>query len=152
MSDLGLTHIAYTVSDLEASLSFFAKYAGMEVVHDREDPATRSRVAWISDHTRPFVIVLIELPGWVPARRRLVRWMHRLLPPFAHLGVACESREKVDDLCSSARQEGVLAMGPKDMGPPVGYFALIRDPDGAMLEVAHGQDVGLAVEAAHGEG
>ena len=67
------------------------------------------------------------------------------LGPFAHLGVACESREQVDALCDRARTEGRPVNGPAESGPPVGYWALIRDPDGHTLELSHGQDVGLAV-------
>ena len=32
--------------------------------------------------------------------------------------------------------------GPIDAGYPVGYFALISDPDDHTLEVSHGQEVG----------
>ena len=45
-------------------------------------------------------------------------------------------------------EEERLLEGPTDYGPPVGYWAFIRDPDGHTLEVSHGQDVGLAVERA----
>jgi hypothetical protein len=33
MPDLGLTHVALTARDLDASIAFYAKYAGMAVVH-----------------------------------------------------------------------------------------------------------------------
>ena len=44
-----------------------------------------------------------------------------------------------------ARRGGCLVAAPRDLGPPVGYYGLIRDPDGNTLEVAYGQEVGLAV-------
>ena len=131
MSDLGLTHVALPASDLDASIAFYADYAGMQVVHRREG------VVWLSDKTRPFVIVLMRVDA-VESR----------LDPWAHLGVACESREEIDRLCARARDEDRLIEGPRDYGPPVGYWAFIRDPDGHTLEVSHGQDVGLAVEQA----
>jgi len=68
--------------------------------------------------------------------------------PFAHLGVACASRDEVDRLSAEASDEGRLVAGPLDYGPPVGYWAFFRDPDGHTLEVSHGQEVGLAVESA----
>ena len=146
MPDRGLTHVAFLVGDIDATTSFYRDYAAMQIVHERADPAFGSRVAWITDHTRPFVLVLIQAPDRVPRRRLLSRLLSRLLPPFAHLGVACASSEEVDQLCERARREGCLAKAPKDLGPPVGYFGLIRDPDGNILEVAYGQEVGLAVE------
>jgi catechol 2,3-dioxygenase-like lactoylglutathione lyase family enzyme len=129
--DVGLTHVALPVRDLEASAAFYASYARMQVVHRRDG------VLWVSDRTRPFVIVLVRVP----------EVKHPLLP-FAHLGVACASREEVDRLCARARAEGCLDDGPHDYGPPVGYWAFLRDPDGHTLEISHGQEVGLSVEQA----
>ncbi|MBW2243896.1 MAG: VOC family protein [Deltaproteobacteria bacterium] len=145
MSDLGLTHVAFVVSDLAASLDFYERYAGMTTVHDRKE-GNGARVAWVTDRTRPFVVVLIQPPRSATLRRVLGRIGGRLVPSFAHLGVACKSREEVDERCDRARREGILDRAARDLGPPVGYFGLIRDPDGHTLEVAFGQDVGLAVQ------
>jgi lactoylglutathione lyase len=70
------------------------------------------------------------------------------LGPFGHLGVACRSRADVDRLAEQASGEGILRAGPTDSGPPVGYWALIADPDGNTLEVAYGQEVAFTVEQA----
>lgn len=137
MSDLGFTHVALPVTNVENSIAFYAKYAGMEVVHRRIDHTTKSDVAWISDRTRPFVIVLIEAP----------QANHPLLP-IAHLGVACASRDEVDRLCEQARSDNILKEGPHDYGYPVGYWAFITDPDHHTLEISYGQEIGLAVEKA----
>jgi catechol 2,3-dioxygenase-like lactoylglutathione lyase family enzyme len=145
--DRGLTHVAFTVGDLEASIAFYHSYARMGVVHQRADAEHGTRVAWISDGTRPFVIVLIESASRVPGAGLVPKVVSQLLPPFSHLGVACETREEVDAACSRAADEGILEIAPRDMGPPVGYLGLIRDPDGHHLEVSYGQDVGLTVAA-----
>jgi len=128
LSDVGLTHVALPVAELDRSVAFYARYAAMQVVHRRDG------VVWLSDRTRPFVIVLIEAEGVAEPLR-----------PVAHLGVACGSREDVDALCRRAREDDVLLEGPFDYGPPVGYWAFLRDPDGHTLEVSYGQEVGLAV-------
>jgi len=137
MSDLGFTHIAITVTDIDRSVSFYSKYAKMQVVHRRIDGETRSDVAWISDLTRPFVIVLIKAEK-----------VKSKILPISHLGVACESREEVDRLSHEARAEDILLEGPEDCGPPVGYLAFIKDPDGHTLEVSFGQEVSFAVRQA----
>ncbi len=134
MEDVGFTHVALPVSDLETSLRFYAKYAGMSVVHRRRSEGSGKETAWISDATRPFVIVLMESP----------RVEHPLLP-FAHLGIAYGSKQEVDALCELARAEGVLLDGPEDDGPPVGYWAFLRDPDGHTVEISYGQEVGSTV-------
>ena len=45
MSDIGFTHIALSVSDVDKSISFYAKYADLKVVHRRVDPITSLDVA-----------------------------------------------------------------------------------------------------------
>jgi catechol 2,3-dioxygenase-like lactoylglutathione lyase family enzyme len=135
MVDLGLTHIALPVADVERSIAFYAAYAGMEVIHRRVDATTGMSVVWLSDYTRPFAIVLIQQAIVQP-----------LLTPLAHLGVGCKSREAVDVLCNLARQEGCLLQDPQDSGYPVGYWAFLRDPDGHTLELSYGQEIGLTVE------
>ena len=129
MHDLGLTHVALTSSDLDASIAFWSRYARMQVVH------RRTGVVWLSDKTRPFVIVLAAAPS-----------VDHPLLPFAHLGVGCASRAEVDRLAALASDAGCLVGGPLDSGPPVGYWAFIKDPDGHTLEVSFGQEVRLIVE------
>jgi catechol 2,3-dioxygenase-like lactoylglutathione lyase family enzyme len=132
MSDVGLTHVALPVRSLAASVAFYAKYARMQAVHRRHG------VVWLSDRTRPFAIVLIETSGEI-----------KPLLPMAHLGVGVASREEVDRLCRLAQDDQCLLRQPEDSGSPVGYWALLRDPDGHTLELAHGQELGGAVESAH---
>ena len=135
MTDRGLTHIALPVRDIEESLDFYSRYAGMQVVHRRDDPGG-NRVAWISDLTRPFVLVLIEVAA-VDASLGGI---------YCHVGLGVASRADVDRVCELARAEQRAVHGPEDSGPPVGYWAYVVDPDGHNLEVSFGQDVGLTVE------
>jgi catechol 2,3-dioxygenase-like lactoylglutathione lyase family enzyme len=135
MIDIGLTHIALPAADVNQSIEFYSKYAGMKVLHRRTDAETQTAVVWLSDRTRPFVIVFIQ-----------TRSVQPVLSPLAHLGVGCQSRESMDFLCDMARQEGVLLQDPKDSGYPIGYWAYLRDPDGHTLELSYGQEIGLTVE------
>lgn len=136
--DVGATHVALPVADVDRSIAFYERYAAMRVVHRRVDGGRT--VAWISDLTRPFVVVLIEhapdgaLGGW------------------AHLGVGVASRDEVDRRCADAAAAGHTVIGPADDGPPVGYWAFIVDPDGNNLELSWGQEVGLTVEESRAAG
>ena len=134
--DHGVTHVALGVSNLDASLEFYERFAAMQVVHRRTDHETGNSVAWISDLTRPFVVVLIETAK-VDAH---------LGGTFGHIGVGVETREAVDRLLTQARREGRGVFGPLDSGPPVGYWGYIVDPDGHNLELSYGQEVGFTVE------
>lgn len=145
MTDRGLTHVALPVADVDVSTDFYRRYADMLVVHQRQDEETGGRVVWISDGTRPFVVVLIEhaADGGLA---------HEGLGGFAHLGVGVESRDEVERRCAAARTEGRDVMGPTDSGYPVGYWGFIVDPDGHNLELSYGQEVALAVERDGGAG
>lgn len=130
MSDLGLTHIALPVRSLTASTAFYAKYAALRTVHHRPG------VVWLSDGRRPFALVLIQSLDKV----------HPLLP-IAHVGVGVHATAEVDRLCALARQDGCLLREPENSGPPVGYWALLQDPDMHTLEIAYGQELGRAVQS-----
>jgi catechol 2,3-dioxygenase-like lactoylglutathione lyase family enzyme len=134
--DTGLTHVALPVLDAQRSTDFYARFANMKVVHRRVDPDSGASVVWLSDLSRPFVVVLIETA------------VSHTLGGFAHLGVGLADRDQVDAACTEARQAGHAVLGPLDDGPPVGYWAIIEDPDGHNLEVSYGQEVGLTVEGA----
>lgn len=136
-ADRGLTHIALPVRDVDASAAFYARYADMQVVHRRVDGDGEGAlgVVWLSDLTRPFVVVLIQTE------------VTHTLGGWSHLGVAVASRDEVDHLVARARDDGIAVQGPFDSGPPVGYWAILPDPDGHHLEVAFGQEVGTTVAA-----
>lgn len=137
MIDIGLTHVALPVSNVDRSIEFYKTYAKMQVVHQRIDTETGIPVVWLSDKTRPFVIVLIQSDSVQP-----------VLSAMAHLGVGCRSREELEALCAKAKQEDILLKAPQDSGYPIGYWAFLNDPDGHTLELSYGQEVGLAVAAA----
>ncbi|WP_395502924.1 VOC family protein [Ectopseudomonas mendocina] len=134
-NDIGFTHVALSARDIDKSINFYKSYANMSVMHERVDKEIDKRVVWLSDKTRPFVLVLVQSSNPTP-----------ILGPFAHLGVGCSDKSEVDRLCDQARKEGVLVKDAIDSGYPVGYWAFIRDPDGHTLEISYGQEIGLTVE------
>ncbi len=126
-----LTHIAIHASDVDATVAFYNAFVGLYVVRDRCDNGTR--VVWLSEEPEdpPFVIVVIGArpePGRLPALTE-------------HLGYDLPSREAVDEVAARAKNAGVLAHGPVDLGSIVGYLCMIRDPDGNVIEFSHGQPI-----------
>ena len=117
--DIGFTHIALSAKDIDESIAFYSKYANMSVIHERIDAETSVRVIWLSDKTRPFVIVLLQNKN-----------PETILNPLSHLGVGCASKQEIDRLCDLARFEGILVREPQDSGYPIGYWALLQDPTG----------------------
>lgn len=126
-----LTHVALFVRDVERTIDFYKRFVGLHVVHDRVDDAVR--VVWMSEqqHDPEFVIVVISLP---PADTGVP-------PRMAHFGYDLPSRAAVDAIALRAQSERLLMQGPADAGPIVGYFCMLQDPDGNLVEFSHGQPI-----------
>jgi lactoylglutathione lyase len=121
------THITINVSDLNRSIEFYTSLCGLTIVRDRR-PEGRHNV-WLGPPTTPgekptFVLVMVQ--DEVKAR-------------LDHFGFQCDSRAEVDRIAENARREGTLAEPPTDIGGVVGYFAMVRDPDGHLVEFTFGQ-------------
>ncbi|STT54649.1 putative glyoxalase/bleomycin resistance protein/dioxygenase [Klebsiella pneumoniae] len=104
--DVGFTHVAFTVRCLASSIDFYTRYTAMTVIHQREpDLPSARKVAWLSDRTRPFALVLVQSddPADTP------------LGPFGHLGVACATQAEIDEKVALARREGVLRREPEQL-------------------------------------
>ena len=126
---VGLTHLALRCRDTSATAKFYASVCGMSIVHERDGDSMP--VYWVS--ARPlgldFVLVLLSGGEEGPNRR------------MDHLGFTVESRAAVDHVATNARELGILEYEPQDSGPPVGYWTIIRDPDGNWVEFSFGQDI-----------
>ncbi len=128
-----LTHVARPCADLDRTIDFYRRYCDLQVVHQRADDGVR--VAWIAERAHPeFVLVFIEMSFDDPPPTTAAR----------HLGYDLPSREDVDAVAARAAADGVLAEPPVDAGGVVGYYCMLRDPDGNFVEFSHGQPVGPA--------
>lgn len=126
-----MTHVAIRCRDMRESIDFYARYAGFQVVHEREDAGIR--VSWIADRAdKPrFVLVLMEMP-------------HEVLrepSPTDHFGFDVASRADVDRIAEMGRDDGILKLGPRYLGPIVGYITMVRDPSGNTCEFSFGQSI-----------
>ncbi len=126
-----LTHLALAARDLDRTIAFYRKHADLHLVHDRVDGGMR--VAWLAEREDDpdFVLVLLKAGGEPPAGPATLQ----------HLGFAVASRAEVDAAAGAGRDEGVLVIEPMYAGPIVGYFCILRDPDGNQVEFSYGQPI-----------
>lgn len=126
---LGLTHIALRCVDTRKTSAFYRDVCRMKIVHERDGET--QPVYWLS--ARPlgvdFVIVLFAGGDTGPSAR------------WDHLGFTVDNKTAVDEVAKRAEQDGLLVYEPRDSGPPVGYWCMIRDPDGNHVEFSFGQDI-----------
>jgi catechol 2,3-dioxygenase-like lactoylglutathione lyase family enzyme len=122
------THITITVSDIERSIEFYSSFCKLSVIRDRRREG--GGTVWLGPVS----------PGAKPTFL-LVIGQGEVTSLMDHLGFQCEQREYVDQIAQQARQLGILAVPPTDAGDPVGYFTIIRDPDGHLVEFTYGQPI-----------
>ena len=123
------THITITVSNIERSIEFYKSFCGLTVVRDRR--LEGGGTVWLGPDTLPGkrpVFLLVIGAGEVTSR-------------MDHLGFQCDLREQVDEMAARGRQSGILVHPPTDLGGTVGYFTILSDPDGHLVEFTHGQPI-----------
>ena len=121
------THITITVSNLPRAVEFYSAVCGLSVVRDRRREG--GGTVWLGyppAHGEDPVFVLVLMEGEVTNR-------------LDHFGFQCDSREEVDRIALEAQERGQLVYAPTDSGGSVGYWTILRDPDGHMIEFTHGQ-------------
>ncbi|AMO67594.1 putative ring-cleaving dioxygenase [gamma proteobacterium BDW918] len=128
-----LTHLALHVRDIEACIAFYQDYAGLKLIHQRDNKAG-GEVVWLAEAGREQEFILVLLPGG-PGRNQLDS-------DFSHLGFALPSRAAVDVIAARGKQDGILAWATREEPYPVGYYCGLRDPDGNFVEFSHGQPLG----------
>ncbi len=134
--DLGLSHVAFLVRDLDRSIAFYEEFANLQVIHRRQANGPIDAVAWMVDGLRPFALVLVAS----------TTMQDTPLGPFGHIGIACSTRDEVLRQASEAERRGILRSKPRDDGPPVGCWTYIADPDGNTLELSFGQEIAFTTE------
>jgi lactoylglutathione lyase len=121
------THITITVAEFERSIEFYSSVCGLQIVRDRRREG--GGTVWLgyrpeTPEDPTFVLVLMQ--GEVTDR-------------LDHFGFQCDSRNEVDRIAGEAGARGILTHAPTDSGGSVGYWTIIRDPDGHMVEFTFGQ-------------
>ncbi|MGQ0763493.1 MAG: VOC family protein [Acidobacteriota bacterium] len=121
------THITINCSDLERSIDFYTSLCGLSIVRDRRAEGRHN--IWLGPKTaagQDPVFVLVVVQDEVKAR-------------LDHFGFQCDSRAEVDRIAELAREQDILVEPPIDIGGVVGYFTMVRDPDGHLVEFTAGQ-------------
>jgi len=123
------THITITVSDVDRAIEFYRSFCNLTVVRDRRKEG--GGTVWLGPDMEPGrqpIFLLVIGKGEVTSR-------------MDHLGFQCEEKQQVDQIAERGRQLGILVEPPTDVGGVVGYFTMIRDPDGHLVEFTYGQPI-----------
>lgn len=127
-----MTHIALHVADLTAEITFFQQYCGLVICQEREDHG--KRIVWMSEPGKEKQFIVVLIPGGCGYKQES--------SDYSHLGFALDSREAVDQVSSTARQDDCLLWEPRDNPYPVGYYCGVTAPSGHVIEFSYGQPLG----------
>ena len=126
-----LTHLALPCNDLDATIKWYEKYTPLRKTHHRQD--SEGAVAWLSPQEPGIVLVFIQKNDTsepIP-----------VLFPLAHLGIAVDSTEEVDQIAARGESDGCVAGEPRQESDPVGYICALSDPDGNLVECSYGHEI-----------
>ncbi len=126
------THCALHVRDLDASIEFYRRYCGLEIV--KEHGEGTGRTVWLASPGAEQTFVLVMLGGGHTRSQDK--------DDMTHYGFGVPTREDIDRIAEQAREEGCLHWEPRDYAPPTGYLCAVRDPTGYVIEFSHGQPLG----------
>ena len=128
-----LTHCAFHVRDMDATIAFYERFCGLTVVRD-EMQGPDQRAVWMAEPGREQAFVFVFLTG---GRRQ-----QPAPGDMTHYGFAVDRREDVDRVAELARADGCLCREPQELPFPVGYLCALEDPDGYVIEFSFGQPLG----------
>jgi lactoylglutathione lyase len=126
------THCALHVRDLDASIEFYQRYCGLDIV--KEHGEGTGRTVWLASPgaEQSFGLVLL---GGGPERTQGKDDM-------THTASACPPARTSIRSLSGRGTRGCLHWEPRDNAPPTGYLCAVRDPSGCVIEFSYGQPLG----------
>ncbi len=123
------THLTITVSDFLRTIDFYSSLCGFSLLRDRRKEG--GGTIWLGPKPAAGelpIFLLVVSQGEVTSR-------------LDHLGFQCDSRSGVDAVAAKATELGILVHPPTDSGGSVGYWTMVRDPDGHLVEFTYGQPI-----------
>lgn len=133
------THMALCVKDIDASIAWYEEFTHLRLFTRREDE--NGWGAWLVDPQQPDPPFLLVIAQFYEGKDPFAPAKHQALGPFAHFGIEVASKEDIDDIAARGKEQGVLAFGPTQMPPPIGYICFLKDPDGNTIEFSYDQQV-----------
>lgn len=130
-----LTHLALHVTDIEASVEFYKKWAGMKEIERRVSDRSGGTVVWVACEGQEDDFIIVLLDG---AKQKLDPEKEGM----RHIGLSVPAKSDVKAIAEAAKREGVLHWDCMELPFPVGTLCAVKDPDGNIVEFSYGQPLG----------
>jgi catechol 2,3-dioxygenase-like lactoylglutathione lyase family enzyme len=122
-------HILFKVKDADLSIRFYSDYLGMAAVLDQRDTDGK-RWVWLRFTENPYspYFVLLEDGRFQKGN---------ITGSLQMLSFRMTDMKPVEEIGAKAKNENCLVEGAKYGGHMRGYYCLVSDPDGNVLEFAY---------------
>lgn len=135
-----VTHMALQVKDMQASIDFYKKWGGMEVIDLKRPDVKEETSVWLACPGQEEQFVIVLLPGGDGSPKA---------EGMRHIGLAVGSEEELREIADEADKAGLIHWPYQQHSYPVGTLFSIKDPDGYIVEFSYGQPLGLNYDAAN---
>lgn len=124
-------HILFKVKDADISLRFYSEYLGLAAVVDQKD-IEGNRWVWMRFLENPHapLFVLTEDSQWKKPNQAVET-------SFQRMGFRMNDLEPVEEISERAKKENCLVEPAHYGGHLRGYYCVVVDPDGNLLEFSY---------------
>ena len=121
-------HILFKVRDADVSIRFYREYLGMGAVNDQRD-SEGNRVVWLRFSENP------DAPMFVLAEDTRLKKTQVPQSSMQYFSFRLPDLKPVEEISAKAQKDNCLVEPAKYGGHSRGYFCVISDPDGNLLQV-----------------
>jgi lactoylglutathione lyase len=123
-------HVLFKVKDADQSIRFYSEYLGMGAVLDQKD-ADGKRWVWMRFSENPYAPLLVFLEDTqlktIPAASNSLQ----------HFSFRVADMKPVEEISTKAKAGNCLKEAANYGGHMKGYFCVVSDPDGNLLEFSY---------------
>jgi lactoylglutathione lyase len=123
-------HILFKVRDADVSIRFYSEYLGMGAVKDLRD-TEGNRCVWLRFAENP------DAPLFVLAEDTRLKKTQIPHSSMQYFSFRLPDLKPVEEISAMAQKDNCLVEPAKYGGHARGYFCVVSDPDGNLLEFAY---------------
>lgn len=123
-------HVLFKVKDADHSIRFYSEYLGMNAVQDQRD-SDGNRWVWLRFAENPYA------PMFVLVEDTHLKTTHGAVNSLQMFSFRLPDLKPVEEISAKAKTDNCLVEPARYGGHMRGYFCLVSDPDGNMLEFSY---------------
>jgi lactoylglutathione lyase len=120
----GISHVAYTVKNMDEALNFYCNVLGFERVFDLDRPDGRPWIVYLKVGDSQFIELFYDGTDENPWREELIGYSH-----------LCLEVDDINAIADQIKSKGVKLDKEPKQGVDLNWQCWVRDPDGNRIEL-----------------